>query len=125
MPYIAAPLAARLGGKKEQPPAAAVVQTEAQSDKDECCVARGVSGAASSIVPVAGMRTATFKVEGMTCASCEVTIKLALERTPGVERAAVSYDEGSATVEYDPKKTTPAKLKAAINSTGYPVKEGK
>lgn len=124
MPYVAAPLAAKIAGKKAQPPAAAAVQTESQTDKDECCVAQK-SGAASPIVPIAGMQTTTFKVEGMTCASCETTIKLALERTPGVGRAEVSYDRGEATVEYDPTKTTRDKVRDAINSTGYTVKEGK
>lgn len=61
----------------------------------------------------------TFKVSGMTCAGCETTIKLALERTPGVSRAEVSYDRGNAVVEYDPKVTSTDKLCAAINETGY------
>ena len=71
------------------------------------------------------MQVATFKVEGMTCVSCETTIQLALERTPGVGRTEVSYDRGEAIVEYDPQKTTLNKVRDAINSTGYTVKEGK
>jgi mercuric ion transport protein len=62
---------------------------------------------------------ATFKVSGMTCAGCEATIKLALEKTPGVRGAEVSYDRGEAAVEYDPAATTPEKLRDAINETGY------
>jgi len=61
----------------------------------------------------------TFKVSGMTCAGCETTIRLALEQTPGVRRAEVSYDRGEAVVEYDPNVTTADKLCAAINETGY------
>lgn len=61
----------------------------------------------------------TFKVSGMTCAGCETTIKLALEQTPGVRTAEVSYDEGEAVVEYDPTLTNTDKLRAAINGTGY------
>ncbi len=56
--------------------------------------------------------------------SCETTIQLALERTPGVRRSQVSYERGEAVVEYDPQKTTLTKLRDAINSTGYTVKEG-
>ncbi len=65
---------------------------------------------------------ATFAVEGMTCASCETTLRLALERAAGVRRAEVSYKNGEAVVEYDPKLTAPDKLRAAIDETGYKVK---
>ena len=61
----------------------------------------------------------TFRVTGMTCAGCETTIKLALEETPGVRRAEVSYDRGEAVVEYDPSITTTDKLRSAIDGTGY------
>jgi copper chaperone CopZ len=61
----------------------------------------------------------TFKVCGMTCAGCELTIKIALERTPGVRRAEVSYERGEAAVEYDPGIVTPEKLRSVINETGY------
>jgi len=61
----------------------------------------------------------TFKVSGMTCAGCETTIRLALEQTPGVRTAEVSYDRGEAVVEYDSMLTNTDKLHAAINETGY------
>lgn len=115
MPYVAGPLAAKISEKKT---------ANAQSNQDACCVAQK-AGKAAAIAPAPGTELATFKVQGMTCISCETTIKLALERTPGVLRADVSYDRGAATVEYDPKKTTPAKLRDAINNTGYKVMEGK
>ncbi|HWT02877.1 MAG TPA: mercuric transporter MerT family protein [Pyrinomonadaceae bacterium] len=63
----------------------------------------------------------TFKVSGMTCAGCEATIRLALEKTAGVRSAEVSYDRGEAVVEYDPAATTPEKLRDAISETGYPA----
>lgn len=65
---------------------------------------------------------ATFTVEGMTCTSCETTLRLALERAAGVQRAEVSYKNSEAIVEYDPKLTAPDKLRAAIDETGYKVK---
>jgi copper chaperone CopZ len=66
---------------------------------------------------------ATFKVTGMTCAGCETTIKVALERTPGVRSAEVSYERGEAVVIYDSTVTTPEKLRDAINETGYKVEQ--
>jgi copper chaperone CopZ len=64
---------------------------------------------------------ATFAVEGMTCASCETTLRLALERAPGVQRAEASYKNGEAVAEYDATLTNPEKLRAAIDETGYKV----
>ncbi|MGH9970552.1 MAG: mercuric transporter MerT family protein [Pyrinomonadaceae bacterium] len=113
LPYFAGPLAAKIDEKRtigEQP------------INEECCVA-DISGDTTTITPAAGMDVVTFKVEGMTCVSCEVTINLALNRTRGVRSAVVSYDRGEAVVEYDPQKTTRDKLREAINRTGYTVKE--
>jgi len=104
MPYVAGPLAAKISHRN--------VGNE-QLGKDTAAVA------------TPRIKQVTFKVEGMTCASCETTIKLALERTPGVRRADVSYVRGAATVDYDYDKTTPDKLRDAINKTGYKVTEGK
>jgi copper chaperone CopZ len=110
MPYFAGPLAAKLSERKT---------VNALSQQVECCVAQNPGSTAAIITPSAGMEKATFKVKGMTCASCETTIKLALERDPGVGRAEVSYDRGEAVVEYDPRKTGPEKLRQAIDDTGY------
>lgn len=65
--------------------------------------------------------TAKFKVSGMTCAACEPTVRLALERVSGVRRAEVSYNRGAAIVEYDPQTVTIERLRAAIDATGYKV----
>jgi len=71
--------------------------------------------------PQPAVAKATFKVSSMTCAGCETTIKLTLDKTPGVRRSEVSYDRGEAVVEYDPAVTTPEKLRYAISETGYPA----
>lgn len=62
---------------------------------------------------------AVFQVSGMTCAGCETTVRLALEKTPGVLSAEVSYERSEAVVQYDAAATTPGKLLDAINETGY------
>jgi copper chaperone CopZ len=109
MPYVAAPLAERFAQKK----------SPSEFPQEDCCVANGTGSAAPSVAPAAGMEKSIFKVTGMTCASCETTIKLALERTEGVRNAEVSYERGEAVVEYDPQKTGPDKLRQAIDETGY------
>jgi copper chaperone CopZ len=73
----------------------------------------------SAEAPQTVFASETFKVSGMTCAGCETTIKLALEQTPGVRSAEVSYERGEAVVVYDPALTNTDKLRAAINETGY------
>lgn len=63
----------------------------------------------------------TFKVSGMTCTSCETTVRLALESAPGVRRAEVSYQRGEAVVA----KVTLAKLREVIDKTGFKAGEAK
>lgn len=68
------------------------------------------------------LEAVTIEVEGMSCESCEVTVKAALDKTPGVHSAEVSFKQGTARVQYDPAQTNLDKLKSAINSTGYKAK---
>jgi mercuric ion transport protein len=69
--------------------------------------------------PLAGATRAVFPVEGMSCATCEIAVRRALNRVPGVKAARVSVISKTAEVDYDPQQTTPTALVAAINSTGY------
>lgn len=62
---------------------------------------------------------AKFKITGMTCSGCAVSIQTELEKTEGVRRAEVSYERGEAIVDYDSKVITPEKIRDAINQTGY------
>lgn len=96
---------------------AARMTTRAATSGASITGARKLETATSS-----GAARATFAVEGMTCVSCETTLRLALERTAGVQRTEVSYKNGEAIVDYDPKMTAPDKLRAAIDETGYKVK---
>ena len=68
------------------------------------------------------LQTVTVVVEGMDCSSCEIPIRSALERTPGVREAVVSFERGDAQVKYDPKQTDINQIKRAIDSTGYKAK---
>jgi copper chaperone CopZ len=65
------------------------------------------------------VREAVFQVDGMTCASCNVTVKVAAERVAGVRTARADADEGRAWVTFDPAVTTPAQIASAISQTGY------
>lgn len=67
----------------------------------------------------AGVTRAVFPVEGMTCATCEIAVRRALNKVPGVKAARVSVASKTAEVDYDAKQTTPTALVEAINGTGY------
>ncbi|MBA2737394.1 MAG: cation transporter [Pyrinomonadaceae bacterium] len=116
-PYITASIANRIGTTEP---------VVAKSD-DDCCLANNSPKTDNAVStdnqPPANSKRVTFTVTGMTCVTCEPAIRLALEKTPGVMRADVSYERGNAIVDYDPKQTTPEKLRDVINGTGYKVKE--
>lgn len=69
----------------------------------------------------AATRTVTFRVQGMTCGGCAITIEQVLKNTNGVEEARVSYERGEAWVKYDDRKLSAAKLREVINGSGYQV----
>jgi len=73
----------------------------------------------SAEVLAAATQTATFKVEGMTCASCSVTVRTAVGRLEGIGTVDVDVAAGTATVGFDPHKTTAADIAAAISHSGY------
>jgi copper chaperone CopZ len=63
---------------------------------------------------------ARLAIEGMTCASCATTARIALERAEGVYRAEVSHDSASAVVDYDSERTSPPQFIAILKKmTGY------
>jgi periplasmic mercuric ion binding protein len=67
-------------------------------------------------------QTATLAVENMTCGTCPIVVKKALERVPGVRATAVDFDKKTATVTFDPDKATTARLTQATMDAGFPSK---
>ncbi len=65
-----------------------------------------------------GLSTAEFAIEGMRCEYCVANISTALEKQPGVQSAKVDLAKKSATVTYDPERTTPQQLTRAIEAAG-------
>jgi len=63
----------------------------------------------------------TFKLDGMTCASCVQTIEGALKKTKGVFTASVNLATEEATVEFDAALTNAGELEKVIDGTGYSV----
>lgn len=92
------------------PPAAAQTPPEAQESRE-------------------ATRTTVLEIEGMQCDGCAKVIHNALAKTKGVKKVSVSRAKSQATVTFDPKETSVAKLIDAIaNAQGmapYKAKERK
>uniref|UniRef100_UPI003F490EFB mercury(II) reductase n=1 Tax=Cupriavidus taiwanensis TaxID=164546 RepID=UPI003F490EFB len=63
----------------------------------------------------------TFRIEGMTCASCAEHVRQALEKVPGVRSAAVSWSKAQADVTID-QGVSHDTLAAAVTTAGYHAK---
>lgn len=55
-----------------------------------------------------------------TCGLCPVTIEKSLEKVTGVSAVTVDFPKKTATITYDPDKTTPDALSKATTDAGYP-----
>ncbi|MBI4907274.1 MAG: mercury resistance system periplasmic binding protein MerP [Acidobacteria bacterium] len=80
-------------------------------------------GAISAAPALAETKTVRLSVPGMTCAACPITVKTALAKVQGVEKAEVSFEKKEAIVVYDDAKANVEKLKDAIKNAGYPATE--
>jgi copper chaperone CopZ len=60
-------------------------------------------------------------VKGMTCASCEIHVEIAVSSLKGVKNVKASYASGTATVDFLPNEIQVDQIVAAINQTGYHV----
>ncbi len=69
---------------------------------------------------VAGSKV-VFKLSGLHCSSCGLSIDNALEEVPGVIEAVTSYAKAETFVHFDQQKTNQAQLKKAIQNAGYQV----
>lgn len=62
-------------------------------------------------------------VEGMTCASCAVSVKMVLKDLEGVKETKVDVAKGETTVTFTKGKVTTEQLIKAINSTGFTARK--
>ena len=68
----------------------------------------------------AATKTVTLNVPGMTCPTCPITIKKALNKVQGVSKVDVSYEKKQAVVTFDDTKTDTKALVKATTNAGYP-----
>lgn len=63
----------------------------------------------------------SFDVPDMTCATCPITVKIAMSGVEGVQSVEVNFDSRSATVIFDPALTDAAAIAEASAQAGYPA----
>ena len=87
----------------EKTPAEAVTKTDTKKE----------------IVAAVKPETASFSIEGMTCAvGCAKTIEKKLSEMDGVQNAKVDFDKKQATINFDLDKLTSDDLVKAVETTG-------
>lgn len=69
----------------------------------------------------AAVQSQTFAIEKMTCATCPITVKKAMQGVEGVKSVAVDFEAKTATANFDPKITDIAAIAAASKNAGYPA----
>lgn len=63
-----------------------------------------------------------FKIEGMHCTSCAITIDMDLEDLEGIKEAKTSYARMETEIEFDPEKIDEEKILETIKKSGYTAK---
>lgn len=64
-------------------------------------------------------KTATLDVPGMYCSLCQISVRKALERVPGVIEAKADSKAKRAEVKYAPDKVSASELAAALTKAGF------
>lgn len=77
----------------------------------------------SSLLAGTPLKKVCFKVDGMTCTLCPITVKLAIKKVKGVERVKTSLEKHEAVVDFDPQITNVSQIKKAIDDVGYEANE--
>lgn len=69
----------------------------------------------------AAIRETTFKVEGMTCDHCEMSICKGVGALGGVTSVTANHQDSTTHVTFDPGKTNEEEIIAEIEKRGYHV----
>jgi copper chaperone CopZ len=69
-----------------------------------------------------GLQTITIKTSAV-CDMCKETLEKAMAYEKGVKESNLNVETKILTVKYDPKKTSPEKIKLAVTKAGYDADE--
>ena len=62
-----------------------------------------------------------FTIDNMTCASCPITVRIAMKKVEGVKAVKVDFKTKTADVTFDPALTNAAEIAKASTNAGYPA----
>jgi len=77
----------------------------------------------ASVEAQQAQETKTFAIENMTCATCPITVRKAMNGVDGVKSVKVDFEAKTATVVYDPKVTNAQQIADASTNAGYPAEQ--
>ncbi|MGV2495894.1 heavy-metal-associated domain-containing protein [Pelagerythrobacter aerophilus] len=69
----------------------------------------------------AQLQMASFEIENMTCATCPITVRSAMEGVAGVHDVTIDYEAKTAAARFDPAQTSTSAIGAASTEAGYPA----
>ena len=63
----------------------------------------------------------TYKIEGMSCASCAMNIETTLKKQKGINYANVNFAGSNALIEFDADVISLEKIAKRVDSIGYKI----
>ena len=75
-----------------------------------------------AIAEAADLQSASFAVENMTCATCPITVRRAMQGVDGVEEVTIDYEAKTALARFDPARTSIDAIATASTEAGYPAR---
>ncbi len=75
--------------------------------------------AISGLPNLARADKACYEVQGMTCATCGITVKSAIKKLNGIQEAKASVEKKNAIVQFDPNQTSVEAIEKVIDETGF------
>ena len=79
----------------------------------------------ATLAAVDNKQQVKFTIQGMTCEGCEEHVNNELSKVNGVIAFKTSYEDKNSLVTFDKSKVDVKTIEAAINKTGYTVKDYK
>ena len=68
------------------------------------------------------LKKVIFRIVGMHCSSCAMSIDWALEEAEGVKSVKTNYAKSQTQVEFDPDKISDKEIVSIISKIGYSAK---
>lgn len=65
------------------------------------------------------MKKEIFRIKGMHCASCAMTIEKAISKLPGIKLSQANFAAETLLAEFDEKEVSPNVLRDAVRAVGY------